>query len=48
MKNLIPIIEVAVSHEPLPPAGIAALVVAIVGALVGSGIERASRVSPAR
>ena len=44
----IPIVEIAVSHESLPPAGIAALVVATVGALIGFGIARASTVSPAR
>ena len=44
----IPIVEIAVSRESLPPAGIAALVVAIVGALIGFGIARAARVSPAR
>ena len=43
----IPIAEVIASRAALPPAGIAALAVAIVGALVGFGIARVSRVSPA-
>jgi hypothetical protein len=41
----IPIVEIAVAHAPLPPAGVAALVVAIIGALIGFGIARASRAS---
>ena len=41
----IPIVEVAVFHTALPPGGIAALVVAIVGAFIGFGITRASRSS---
>ncbi|HEX9495122.1 MAG TPA: hypothetical protein VGA38_05135 [Candidatus Limnocylindria bacterium] len=39
----IPIVEIVVAHAPLPPAGSVALGVAIVGALVGFGIARASR-----
>lgn len=39
----IPVVELAVAHAALPPAGIAALGVAIVGALVGFAISRASR-----
>jgi hypothetical protein len=39
----IPIVELAVAHTTVPPAGIAALGVAIVGALVGFAIARASR-----
>ena len=39
----IPIVEIAVAHATIPPAGIAALVVAIVGALIGFAIARASR-----
>jgi hypothetical protein len=41
----IPIVEIAVAHATLPPAGVAALVVAIIGALIGFGIARASRAS---
>jgi hypothetical protein len=43
----IPIVEIAVAHAALPPAGIAALVVAVVGALIGFAIARASRASAA-
>jgi hypothetical protein len=43
----IPIVEVAVAHSPLPPAGVVALAVTIVGALIGFAIARASRASPA-
>ncbi|HEX6061223.1 MAG TPA: hypothetical protein VF001_04075 [Candidatus Limnocylindria bacterium] len=43
----IPIAEIAVSHATIPPAGIAALVVAIIGALIGFAIARASRASAA-
>ena len=43
----IPIAEIAVSHATIPPAGIAALVVAIIGALIGFAIARASRTSAA-
>ena len=43
----IPIAELVVSHGSLPPAGVAALGVAIVGALIGFAISRASRISPA-
>jgi hypothetical protein len=43
----IPIVEIAVAHATVPPAGIAALVVAIVGALIGFGIARASRTNAA-
>jgi hypothetical protein len=43
----IPIVEIAVAHAALPPAGVAALVVAIVGALIGFAIARASRANAA-
>ena len=43
----IPITEIVMSHAALPPGGIAALAVAIVGALTGFGISRASRTSAA-
>ena len=43
----IPITEIVMSHAALPPGGIAALAVAIVGALIGFGISRASRTSAA-
>jgi hypothetical protein len=43
----IPIVEIAVAHAARPPAGIAALVVAVVGALIGFAIARASRASAA-
>ena len=43
----IPITEIVVSHAALAPGGIAALAVAIVGALIGFGISRASRTSAA-
>ena len=43
----IPITEIVVSHAALPPGGIAALAVAIVGALIGFGISRASRATAA-
>jgi len=39
----IPIVELAVGHASLPPAGIATLGVAIVGALIGFAIARAAR-----
>jgi hypothetical protein len=39
----IPIVEIAVAHAALPPAGIAAIVIAIIGASIGLGIARASR-----
>jgi hypothetical protein len=41
----IPIVEIAVAHTSLPPGGVAALGVAIVGALIGFAIGRASRSS---
>ena len=41
----IPTMEIVVSHAALPPGGIAALAIAIVGALIGFGISRASRTS---
>lgn len=41
----IPLVEIAVAHAAVPPAGIAALVIGIVGALIGFGIARASRSS---
>ena len=44
----IPIVEIVVAHAPLPPDGVAALVVAIIGALIGLAIGRAARVSRAR
>lgn len=43
----IPIMEIVVSHAALPPGGIAALAIAIVGALIGFAISRASRTSAA-
>jgi hypothetical protein len=43
----IPIVEVAVAHAALPPAGAAALAVTIIGALIGFAIARASRVGAA-
>ena len=43
----IPIAEIFVSHATIPPAGIAALVVAIIGALIGFATARASRTSAA-
>jgi hypothetical protein len=43
----IPIVEIAVAHAAVPPAGVAALVVAIIGALIGFGIARASRATAA-
>jgi hypothetical protein len=43
----IPIVEIAVAHATVPPAGIAALVIAIVGALIGFAIGRAARTSAA-
>ncbi len=39
----IPIVEIAVAHATILPGGIAALAVAIVGALVGFAIARVSR-----
>ena len=39
----IPIVEIAVAHATIPPAGIAALVVAIVGALIGFAIAFLTR-----
>jgi len=41
----IPIVELVVGHAPIPPAGVVALGVAVVGALIGSVIARASRSS---
>ena len=41
----IPITEIVVSHAALVPGGIAALAIAIVGALIGFGSSRASRTS---
>ena len=43
----IPIVEIVVAHGSLPPGGVAALGVAIVGALIGFAIARASRRSAA-
>lgn len=43
----IPIVEIAVAHAALPPGGVAALGMAIVGALIGFAIARASRTSAA-
>jgi hypothetical protein len=42
----IPVVELTVGHAAVPPAGVAALGVAIVGALIGFAIARVSRVSP--
>ena len=39
----IPIVEIAVAHAAIPPAGIAAVVIGILGASIGLGIARASR-----
>lgn len=44
----IPIAEIAVSHATMPPAGIAALVVAVIGALIGLAIHRVSTISRTR
>jgi hypothetical protein len=44
----IPIVEIAVAHAAVPPAGAVALGVTIVGALIGFAIARASRVTAAR
>lgn len=43
----IPIVEIAVAHAPLPPGGVAAFAVAIIGGLIGFAISRASKVSGA-
>ena len=43
----IPVAELAFGHATLPPGGTVALGVAIIGALIGFAISRASRVSPA-
>ena len=43
----IPIVEIAVAHSALPPAGVVALVVTIIGALIGFAIARASRAGAA-
>ena len=43
----IPIVEVAVAQMTMPPAGVVALAVTIVGALIGFAIARASRTSAA-
>ena len=43
----IPVVEIVVAHAAVPPAGIASLGVAIVGALIGFGIARASRTAAA-
>jgi len=43
----IPIVEIAVAHSALPPAGVFALALTIVGALIGYAIARASRTSAA-
>ena len=43
----IPIVELVVGHATVPPAGVVAVGVAIVGALIGFAISRASRTSPA-
>ena len=43
----IPVVELVVAHAALPPAGIAALVVAAIGALIGFAIGRASRTAAA-
>ena len=44
----IPVMEIVVAHASLPPAGVAVVVVAVIGALIGLAIGRAARVSPAR
>ena len=43
----IPVVELAVAHAAFPPGGIAALGVAIVGALIGFAVARASRAAVA-
>ena len=43
----IPIVELVIGHAALPPAGIVALGVTVVGALIGFAIRYASRTSPA-
>jgi len=43
----IPIVELAVAHSALPPAGVVALVVTIVGAVIGFAIARTSRTGAA-
>ena len=44
----IPIVEIAIAHAALPPGGVAAFGVAIIGALIGFAIARASRATAAR
>jgi len=43
----IPIVEVAVLRSSIPPAGVVALVVTIIGALIGFAIARGSRAGAA-
>ncbi|MEA2662722.1 MAG: hypothetical protein QOH08_2294 [Chloroflexota bacterium] len=43
----IPVVEIIVARASLPPGGVAALGVAIVGALIGLAIGRASRAGAA-
>jgi hypothetical protein len=43
----IPIVELVVGHAALPPAGIVALGVAFVGALIGRGIRRTATAAAA-
>ena len=43
----IPAAEIVIAHSSLPPAGIAALAVTIVGTVIGSVIVRAATVSAA-
>ena len=43
----IPLVEIVVAHAALPPAGVAAVVVAVLGAFIGFATGRAARVGPA-
>lgn len=43
----IPVAELVIAHSSLPPAGVAALAVTIVGALSGSAIVRAVKMGAA-
>jgi hypothetical protein len=43
----IPIVEIGVAHSALPPAGVVALAVTLLGALIGFAIARAWRTSAA-
>jgi hypothetical protein len=42
----IPIVELVVGHAAVPPAGIVAFGVAVVGALIGWGIRRTATAAP--